>query len=247
MPDFSQPGRDGALPEGVPEWREALGSLMPRGLIYTGRNAQDVVPCDRQYRIAAVFKQKVAKGGLFDYADIYQRAARLAGDRAAEMCCGHGEPLRARILRHTWRSIPGAEFDFPMALVTAELGCPRVDQAEGEPEPTADALLAPGGTSPEEYSRLAGEPAHEFYNEYDVAERSGAHLEPVSFSYGEHVESCAAIDYAPFVERAEKRARFHYKVLTSLSGAERLPFAILRREWWAVPDTLVVVVVYFQA
>jgi hypothetical protein len=244
MPDFSRPGSEGALPEGVPDWREGLGSLMPRGLIYTGRQARDVVPCDRKYRVAACFKRKGAKGGPVDYTGIYRRARRLAGDRAAEMACGHGEPLRARILCHTWRSIPGGEFDFPMAGVIAELGCPRGDQAEGEPEPAADALLAPGGASPEAFSRPGGEPANEFYNEYDVAEGSS---EPVSFSYGEHVESCTGIDYAPFVERAEKRARFHYKVLAGLSGAERPPFAILRREWWAVPDTLVVVVVYFPA
>ncbi len=246
MPDFSQPGSDGVLPEGVPEWRDRLGSLMPRGLVYTGRNTRDVLPCDCKYRIAACFKQRVAKGELFDYASIYRRAARLAGDRAAEMACGHGEPLHSRILCHTWRSIPGAEFDFPMAAVTAELGCSRVEQAEGELEPAASALLAPGSASPEGFSRPAGEPANEFYNEYDVADRSGAHSEPVSFSYGEHVESCSAIDYAPFVERAEKRARFHYNVLAALSSEERLPFAILRRDWWAVPDTLVVVGVYFQ-
>ena len=49
------------------------------------------------------------------------------------------------------------------------------------------------------------------------------------------------------VERAENRARFHYSLLAGLSSRAKVPFAILRRQWWAVPDTLVVVVVYFQA
>src|SRR6476646_2069920 len=108
MPDFSQPGRDGALPAGGPGWREGLGELTTRGLIYTSRGARSVLPCDQKCRITSGFKQKVAKGSSFArYADIYQRVTRLAGARAAEMSCAQAEPLHTRILGHSWTCIPG--------------------------------------------------------------------------------------------------------------------------------------------
>jgi hypothetical protein len=36
----------------------------------------------------------------------------------------------------------------------------------------------------------------EFYNEYDVGDPLATSAEPFSFSYGEHVENCAGIDFA---------------------------------------------------
>ena len=248
MPDFSQPGNDGALPNGVPEWRDGLGELTTRGLIYTSRGARSVLPCDQTYRITAGFKQKMAKGGSFTkFAGIYQRVTRLVEARAAEMSCAHGEPLHTRILGHTWTCIPGSSYDFPMAALVTELSCSRGARAEGEPQPTPSALVMPGGTTPDGFSRIASRPSDEFYNEYDTGDQPGTNAEPISFSYGEHVETCSGIDYAPFVERAENRARFHYSLLAGLSSRAKVPFAILRRQWWAVPDTLVVVVVYFHA
>ena len=107
----------------------------------------------------------------------------------------------------------------------------------------------PGGsrrTSREEFSRVASHPSEEFYSEYDVGDPAGTGAEPFSFTYGEHVEACAGINYAPFVERAEHRARLHHGQLV-VSGAAKLSFAVLRRDWSAVPDNLVVVVVYFRA
>lgn len=247
MPDFSQPGEDGTLPSGVPEWRDGLGELTTRGLVYTSRGARSVLPCDQKYRITAGFKQRVAKGSSFTkYADVYQRVTRLAGARAAEMSCAHGEPLHTRILGHTWACIRGSSYDFPTAALVSELSCSRGARSEGEPEPTTSALVMPGGTPPDEFSRIASQPSEEFYNEYDVGDQPGTNAEPISFSYGEHVETCAGIDYAPFVERAENRARFHYSLVTGLSSAATVPFAIFRRQWWAVPNTLVAVVVYFQ-
>jgi hypothetical protein len=248
MPDFSQPGEDGMLPSGVPEWRDGLGDLTTRGLIYTSRGARSVLPCDQKYRITTGFKQQAAKGSSFArYADLYQRVTRLAGARAAEMSCAHGEPLHTRILGHSWTCIPGNSYDFPLAALVTELSCSRAARTEGEPVPTPSALLMPGGTPPDGFSRIASRPSEEFYNEYDTGDQWGTNTEPISFSYGEHVETCAGIDYAPFVERAENRARFHYGLLAGLSSAAKVPFAIVRRQWWAVPDTLVVVVLYFQA
>jgi hypothetical protein len=134
-----------------------------------------------------------------------------------------------------------------MAALVSELSCSRGARPEGEPKPTPSALVMPGGTTPDGFSRIASRPPDEFYNEYDTGDQQETTVEPISFSYGEHVETCSGIDYAPFVERAEKHARFHYSLLAGLPSRGKAPFAILRRQWWAVPDTLVVVVVYFQA
>jgi hypothetical protein len=237
LPDFSQPGKDGDLPAGVPDWREGLGGLMTRGLIYTAWSARDVLPCDQKYRINAAFKQKAIKpASLANYADVYGRVTRIAAGRASEMSCAHGEPLHARIYGHTWGDLP----DLLFAAVVTELSCARGGRPPGESTPMPGALQVPGGTPPDEFSRIVSQHPDEFYNEYDVCDQPETTNEPISFSYGEHVESCSGIGFAPFVERAEKRARLYHNVLAANS-----PFSVLRREWWTVPETLVVVVVYF--
>lgn len=250
MRDFSRPSKDGALPYGVPDWRDGLGELTARGLIYTARGAQTVLACDRKYRIIAAFKQKVAKGSQFTkYDELYQRVTRLTRARAAEMSCsGHGEPLQLKMLGHSWQCVPAGSHNFPVAALMTELSCAREVATEWRDDPAPDALTTAGGTPPDEFSRMASVPMEEFYNEYDVGDPSVRNAEPVSFSYGEHVETCAGIDFAPFVERAENRARFHYDLLAGCrSGSVKAPFTILRRDWWIVPETLVVVVIYFQS
>src|SRR4051794_33463923 len=182
MPDFSQPGKDGRLPSGVPEWRDGLGELTTRGLIYTARGARSVVPCDQNYRITTAFKHKVAKGASsFNYADTCQRVTLLVGARAAEMSCAHGEALHIRVLGRTWACIPGSSYDFSMAALVTELSCSRRAPTEGEPEPSPSALLLPGGTPQHKFSHLASQPSEEFYNEYDTGDQSGANAEPISF------------------------------------------------------------------
>ncbi|HXP87686.1 MAG TPA: hypothetical protein VN841_23335 [Bryobacteraceae bacterium] len=248
MPDFSRPGSDGSLPAGVPEWRDNLGQLAERGLIYTVRS-HNLASCHQQYRIVAVFKQKIASGTEFTaYADLYRRVTRLAHARAAELSCpDHGEALHARVLRHSWSRIPGQAHDFPCAVCVVELACPRSERTEGESEPTPQALKEPGGTPPEKFAGLTMQRADEFYNEYDVCDPPGMSTDPVTFSYGEYVETCDGIDFEPFLERAENRARFHYDLIAGRPGSAKAPFAVLRRDWWAIADAkFVVVVVYFQ-
>jgi hypothetical protein len=246
VPDFTQPGRDGSLPDGVPEWRDGLGTLTRRGLIYTSRGARDVISCDQPYRIMTSIKRKLAKGdATADFGGLYRRATEVAAARASEIRCAHGESVRVRIAGHSWARIPGGSHEFPMAALVAELHCPKAARDPGPPAPVPADLSAPGGTSREEFARLASTPSEEFYNEYDVRDELESNAEPVSFSYGEHVESCADIDFAPFVERAEERARSHYCLLAGGSSAR--PFSIQQREWFVVPESLVVVVVYFQA
>ena len=170
MPDFLQPGSDGELPSGVPEWREGLGELTTRGLIYTARGARTIIACDRKYRITAGFKQKAAKGSRFtNYAELYRRVTRLASARADEMSCsGHGEPLHSRVLGHLWQCISGGSHDFPAAALITELSCPRAPRPDQHDNPTPEALTSPGGTPLDEFSRITSQPMEEFYNEYDV-------------------------------------------------------------------------------
>lgn len=247
MPDFSQPGKDGALPSGTPEWREGLGELTPRGLIYTGRSARNILPCHQQYRIMAVFKQKVMKGDSIDYADVYGRVKTLTAARVAEISCQHGTPLHTRIVGQLWCSIPGATFNFPMATLISEVSCSKAANLEGEPEPAPSAFATVGGTTPAEFARICSHPAQEVYNEYDVGGPPTGTAELITFSYGEHVEPCSNVDYAPFVERAERHARFYYELLATLLRPAIVPFAIVRRNWFAASDNLIVVVIYFQA
>jgi hypothetical protein len=238
VPDFFQP-----------EWRAGIGELTTRGLIYTARGARSVLACDRKYRISVGFKQRVAKGSRFtNYDDLYRSVTRLAKARADEMSCScHGESLHTTVLGHLWQCISGSSHDFPAAALITELGCPRAPLPEQQDNPTPEALMSPGGTPLDNFSRLAAEPMEEFYNEYDVGDPLSTSAEPFSFSYGEQVENCAGIEFAPFVERAENRARFHYDLLAGHPRSAKVPFTILRRDWWTVPETLVVVAIYFQS
>ena len=259
-PDFRQPGVEGDLPRGVPEWRDGLGELTAHGLIYTASDVQNVVPCGDRYRIFATFKRKVSKEQSAEpsaeasgsgaagagYADLYRRVARLVQFRASEMSCAHGEPLQSRTVGYCWTSIPASAHHFPMAAMVTELACSRSAFVPREPEPSASALLQPGGTPQEEFSRICSSPAGEVYNEYDVRDERSSSFEPFTFSYGERVESCSGLDYAPLVERAEHRAQRHYRFLEELSGSPLRPFAKLRRRWFSASQTFAVVVVYFQ-
>ncbi|HLK65620.1 MAG TPA: hypothetical protein VKU19_19415 [Bryobacteraceae bacterium] len=248
MPDFSQPGTDGAVPPDVAEWREGLGGLTIRGLIYTGEGARIALPCDRTHRIVTTFKHRASKDRpVTNYAEVYHRVDRLTRARAAEISCGHGDELHSRIVSQIWTSLPAGTYEIPMASLITELSCPRGTCPTGEAEPTWDGLSAPGGTPRETFARIAVDRSDEIYNEYDWSDPETRNVEPYSFSYGERVASCDAIDYGPFVTRAQSRACFYHAVLAGFSRDVNGSFRVLRRQWWSVPDHLVVVVVKFQA
>jgi hypothetical protein len=63
------------------------------------------------------------------------------------------------------------------------------------------------------------------------------------FSYGEYVPTTVGLDYEPFIRRAEDRTRFSIR----LSGKEKRPLQIVRRQWFCAtnPD-IAVVHIYFQ-
>ncbi len=191
-----------------------------------------------------MFKRKIGKDEEFTrYADLYAHALNVAKSRALELRCEeHDEQVRTRILRHNWSRILGSDHDFPVAVVTLEAGCSKADRDAGQNEATPEDLTQPGGTPPEAYASPAKEQMGEIYNGYDVAEPSATIAEPVSFSYGEHVERFDSIDFEPFVERAEQRARSYHALLSASA-----PFQVLKRNWWSIDGNFVVVVVYFFA
>ncbi len=217
-------------------------NLTARGLVYTGRAARMILACDQTHRLITGFKQVLPKDEPFvGYAAVYGRASRLAHARIAEMSCAHCDPLNTRILGHTWDCIPGDSFHIPVAALILELRCPHVLGSPGERTPDPDLLSVPGGTPRDVFSRIAAEPRDEFYNEYDTV--TGRHsAEPFSFSYGEIISGDAPTDYAPYIARAESRARFYHATLDS-----RGPFRVLNRQWWTIDERLVVVVMTFDA
>jgi len=223
--DFSQPGSDGALPEGFKEWHW--------GVIYTVR-PELLAPLarGREYRIVASVRRRVAKDEDFSaYEELYQRAAWAARARIADLTCvDEGEPLHTWVISQSWGCF-GEEHRFAAAgiglgVVFPNAGGPR---PEGLIAPDAAELMSPGP--------LPGvvEPRQidEIYNEFDVRELPYAHSDIFLFSYGEYVPDHRGMRFDRFVERAEKLAQAH-------AGAE--PLRILKREWmWATnPDVAVV-------
>ena len=244
MPDYSQPGSDGVLPAGVNEWL--------RGLVYTAK-PQIPSPLRRgqEYRITVAFKQKVGKIEEFaGYGNIYQRVTAIARARIAQLTDPHdGEPLHTWIVCHGWRSL-GDAGSIATAFLTMGLLCPENGDPKlpsGESVPTAAALMEPDGATLEMLTRFAPQRVDELYNGFDFSDPSGVSTDPITVSYGERIPSSEVVDFRPFVQRAEKMARFYYDELERRPGSESCPLQILRREWYCVTDAnLVVVQVLFS-
>jgi hypothetical protein len=230
----------GELPAGFNEWQ--------RGLVYTARPAiPSPLLLGQQYRITAGVKQRIVNGDTFNtYHDLYQWATTLANARIAELTSPG--PLHVWIVSHGWRCL-GDPHGIACAFLTVGLACPRQGDArpEGECAPTADELTRPGGATLEILTAQRAHHVDEIYSEFDVVDPAGAPADIFTFSCGERAPGREEIDFAPFIERAENRARLHFDFLKSRSGSRVDSFRIVRREWWRTtnPD-LVVVMVYFR-
>lgn len=62
-----------------------------------------------------------------------------------------------------------------------------------------------------------------------------------TLSYGEYVPSTQGINFAPIVQRAESRARFHARLHSQEDSVE-----ILRREWFCIAKSNLVVMIYLS-
>ena len=236
MPDFSQPGSDGALPSGFTDWQW--------GVTYTVRpEILSPLISSHEYRMIATVRRKIAKGEEFTaYGDLYQRATAIANARISELTYPEDEPLYTWIQCHGWRRIDiGAVNDLLIAFLTVGLVCPKQTDAkpQGENAPAPAELMTPGGATLETLQRVNSQRIDEAYIDFDHRDLSCANPDIALFSYGEYVPASQGIDFEPFVKRAESRAIFHYNQVHGLS--------VIRREWFAVtnPD-LAVVHVYFR-
>jgi hypothetical protein len=226
MPDFTAPGSEGTLPPGHNEFLY--------GLIYTvhPRVLRPLV-AGEEYRLVVCTRQKVGRERN-SFAPLYRRAMSLARARAADLTCEQPD-----IRPHTWTAahawfemeIPGAAM--VGAVVTLGIMCSAAGALpHGEPEPTLDDLARPS---------VAGVTANgpdrdvrrwdELYNEFDVRHEPSATGSIVTFSYGEYASTCEAIDYAAYVDRAERCARRCYEAPTAGSSA---PLPLVRRDWTCI-------------
>jgi hypothetical protein len=228
--DFSQPGSDGALPDGFKEWQW--------GVIYTVRpELLSPLKRGREYRIMAVTRRRVGKDEEFTaYKELYRRAAWMAYARIAELTCADdGEPLHTWVISQSWGCF-GKAHRFAAAGVGLGVTFPNTGESlpQGLSPPDPTNLMSPSGAPGVSDPRRLDE----IYNEFDVRELPCAHSDIFLFSYGEYVPDHRGMAFDPFVERAEKLAKAH-------SGAD--PLRIVRREWmWATNPDVAVVHVYMQ-
>lgn len=99
----------------------------------------------------------------------------------------------------------------------------------------------------EELERLAPQRADEIYNEFDFTDPSTPDPGPITLSYGESISgSNPTLDFRPFVERAERVARWYHALLQTLGEASSHSFRIQRREWFLGSQSFVTVHICFD-
>ena len=237
---FLAPGADGELAPGTNIWR--------KGLVFTMR----AVPPGRftgdDYRISVGFKRGVGSGhATFGFQDVYRRVVTVARRRISQLSCPDaGAVPHSVILGHTWRFLGE---NIATSLITLCVRCSAENGVEvtGEPPPTEEALRSPGGATLEELERLAPQRADEIYNEFDFTDPSTSKTDPITLSYGESISGhYPNLDFRPFVERAEKVARFYHALLQSLSEASTRSLQIRRREWFLASQTFVTIHICFD-
>jgi hypothetical protein len=133
MPDFHQPGNEGALPDGFTVWR--------RGVTYTVR-PEILMPLHRgqEYRINVTVRRKIAKDEEFTaYGDLYRRCTEILRARSATLTsCNQGDPLHTWVQWHAWwcgavadKYPTAGDYKVACASVTVGLAHPKM----GEPRP----------------------------------------------------------------------------------------------------------------
>jgi hypothetical protein len=209
-PDVSQPGSDGALPEGFKEWQW--------GVVYTVRGEMRApLVRGQEYSTMAMARRRIPRDQPFTaYAGLYQRAAAIVAARAADWARS-GSDLRTWIAGQSWGSF-GEALPFAYASIGIGLLLPH----EGQAVPAS--LIAP---SPVELLEAAVPPAPvsppqpgEVYNDFDFRDPSQPLTSICLFSFGEMVPSHCGLTFESFVERAEVLARRHRDLLNPEATGE---------------------------
>jgi hypothetical protein len=222
-PDFSRPGNDGeSLPDGFNPWRSCV-SYTARPEIYAP------LAYGREYLVLVRALQTGAS-----YAELYRRAFAIANGRVGKLQCNEGQSLNSRISAQGWFRYE--TLDVPTAYLTMIVAAhkPGDPVVEGLSLPTEEELAAAGGMTPENTPApiVTGKLILESYTDPGpIRDNQDIFL----ISYGEYADSLDGIDYAPFVERAERLVRFHLEFLEDR-------WTIMRREWFCAttPDIVVV-------
>ena len=200
--------------------------------------------CGQEYRIIVSVVRAIHHSDTFSgYADLYERATEISSARAGRLTCAEGQTLHKRILTHGWFKHDGT--NLVRAFLTTAIECLNEGDGarQGEAAPTREELAVPGGMTPANVPLApfqAKQRMQEMYTDSDIRGRSDE-TDIFMLSYGEYVETSDRINYAPFVERAERLASFH------LPWLNRSALRIVRREWFCAtrPD-IAVVHVYVQ-
>lgn len=146
-------------------------------------------------------------------------------------CAASGERLHKRTLNHGWfthRTVRLAR-----AFLTLGVVCLKQGEAPptGENAPTPEQLTAPGGMTPDNYTLPASASNTPFDEVYSCGYgHDPADQDVLLFSYGEYVDSCDEVEYAPFVGRAENLARFHLQLIERPALVAKNALKIIRRD-----------------
>jgi hypothetical protein len=241
-PNFLVPGHDGNLAAETDIWR--------KGIVYTRRSPMAAPQTvERTYRISVAFKRREdAVDASSGYSQLYRRVRTIAILATAKLACLQtGSMLTRNVVCHGWRNLREGS-GIVNAFIAVDLHCAGSEAGEwsGEPEPTQEMLLSPGGTSLEDLARIGLQRADEFYNEFDFTEACTADTDPITFSHGERTSGDGAIDFKPFVERAEQLAKDYYRFLQSVQEMHAQVFRIVRREWFLADRNFVTIHICFE-
>jgi hypothetical protein len=211
-------------------------AIWRKGLVYTKRPPLDSGP----YRISASFK--CGSGRTADgFGRVYQRVRTLAERVRLES----RQTAESRIACHGWRRFGDGDF-FAGAFINIEVGG-SPGGPPGEPAPTPDDLMTPGGATLEDLTRLSPQSAHEIYNEFDFTDSSQPNVHSITLSYGEPISATHAVDFEPIVQRAERMAESYYAFLKDQDEVRSDVLRITSGESFLANPDFAVVHVFFES
>jgi hypothetical protein len=236
-PDFSKPGSDGELPEGLNPWQWSVTYTVRPEIHAELKHGEEYII------LASVLKRAPDKSPYKKYAELYERTLAIARGRAAQLVCPRGCVPDTQIRTQGW--FGQHTLNFVRAFVSLGVRCLEEGETnkKGMTVPAAKDFDGPGGMTPDNTSDsdlLAARRPHEVYTEADARDSSApANIQLIS--YGEYVAIAENVDFGPIVERAASLAKFHSSIRDGSPKQLRNQPRIVRREWFVAtnPDIAV--------